>query len=251
MSETQAIIVHDLDAMPVGQRTSDGYINATAMCQAAGKLWGNYHQTQETERFLQALASDIGIPISLLVHSVRGGKKNAQGTWVHPLVAVNLAQWCSASFAVQVAKWVIEWATTGTNPLSHLPMTSLFHNEVLQKAMSQVYHAYLSRTNGNFAHVNADLCREHSDLQWWPSQYKAYAKRLGLPAKQRTSGLQVLRTLEPPSAGAISVEKWAVMSGAVHDKARAIAHKSKELFALCLEAGIQSAEMLAAPDDEL
>jgi hypothetical protein len=84
---------HELDAMPVGQRATDGYINATAMCQAAGKEWADYRRLQATEAFLSELSGSMGIPIDLLTHSVVRGPNHARGTWVHPLVAVNLAQW--------------------------------------------------------------------------------------------------------------------------------------------------------------
>ena len=34
-----------------------------------------------------------------------------RGAWVHPRVAINLAQWLSPVFAVRVSKWVFEWMT--------------------------------------------------------------------------------------------------------------------------------------------
>ena len=38
-----------------------------------------------------------------------GGKFDEQhGTWVHPDVAILLAQWCSPKFAVRVSQWVRE-----------------------------------------------------------------------------------------------------------------------------------------------
>ena len=104
-----ALIPHQVENRIVQQRAHDGYINATEMCRAAGKLFGNYNQNKTTEEFLAALSSDIGIPISLLVQAVRGGPLEARGTWVHPQVAVHLAQWLSPQFAVQVSKWVYEW----------------------------------------------------------------------------------------------------------------------------------------------
>ena len=237
------IIVRQLDAMPVGQRTSDGYINATAMCQVVGKLWAHYRENQGTQEFLEELARSIGIPISILTHSIRGGKKDEQGTWVHPQVAVNLAQWCSPKFAVQVSAWVVEWATTGENPMHKIPLMRLYDNEPLSKALSITYHTHLSRTNADFAKVNAELCQAHSDWHWLPSGYQAWAKREGWPSKDRTSGLTVLRKKEPPSVGAINAEKWAIMCGADRAKAREIASKFKEVAQLCLDAGIQSVEM--------
>ena len=42
---------------------------------------------------------------------VRRGRGDVieQGTFVHPYVAVNLGQWLSPEFAVQVSKWVTQW----------------------------------------------------------------------------------------------------------------------------------------------
>jgi hypothetical protein len=47
----------------------------------------------------------MGIPITELVQSIRGGTPELQGTWVHPQVAIALAQWLSPEFAVKVTKW--------------------------------------------------------------------------------------------------------------------------------------------------
>lgn len=46
---------------------------------------------------------------------MKGGDIRFQGTWVHPQVAINLAQWLSAKFAVQVSQWVFDWMS-GKSP---------------------------------------------------------------------------------------------------------------------------------------
>lgn len=102
------LIHRKVDDTLVEQRKLDGYINATAMCSATGKLFGDYRRLASTEAFLAELSSDMGNPISELIQSVRGGS-GQQGTWVHPDVAVHLAQWLSPKFAVAVARWVREW----------------------------------------------------------------------------------------------------------------------------------------------
>lgn len=80
-----------------------GYVNATQMCKASGKLWGNYAQLDSTKAYWEALSSDIGIPISELVLTIRGGndeQRRSQGTWVHPEIAIDLAQWVSVEFRI-------------------------------------------------------------------------------------------------------------------------------------------------------
>lgn len=103
------LIEHQVEKSIIPQRATDGYVNATAMCQAVGKRLGNYLQTDTTHAFLQALSSDTGKTVSELVIVRKGGNSVEQGTWVHPDVAINLGQWCSPEFAVAVSRWVREW----------------------------------------------------------------------------------------------------------------------------------------------
>ena len=107
-------IPRSLEGEVVTQRQIDGYINATAMCKAAGKNFADYSRLSSTRPFLDALSADMGIPITALIQSFRGGTPHLQGTWVHPQVAINLAQWLSPKFAVLVSKWVFEWFQTGS-----------------------------------------------------------------------------------------------------------------------------------------
>ena len=107
------LIPHTLEGEVIQLRAKDGYVHATAMCNAAGRVWNNYSQNSSTKAFAEALFADTGIPVSELIQSVRGGTPELQGTWVHPKVAIHLAQWLSPRFAVQVTNWVYEWMTEG------------------------------------------------------------------------------------------------------------------------------------------
>ena len=88
-----ALIVGQIDGMPVRQRMSDGYFSATDICDAAGKYWGHYRENNRTLEYLETLSQSLGIPRGLLTHSITNGPRNLRGTWVHPQVAVHLAQW--------------------------------------------------------------------------------------------------------------------------------------------------------------
>lgn len=115
------LIPHRVDGAIIDQRAIDGYVNATAMCRAVGKLFADYARISGTKAFLVELESVMGIPITDLVQSVRGGGPTVQGTWVHPKVAIHLAQWLSPRFAVQVSEWVFEWMSGGARPTSRMP----------------------------------------------------------------------------------------------------------------------------------
>lgn len=105
-------IPHTYNGVTILHR-GDGYWNATAMCQANRKLWADYWRLGSTKEFLGELSSVMGIPITELVQVRQAGVANLQGTWVHRRVAVHLAQWCNARFAVIVSGWVEELLTTG------------------------------------------------------------------------------------------------------------------------------------------
>ncbi|MCB1463880.1 MAG: KilA-N domain-containing protein [Nitratireductor sp.] len=103
------LIPHRAQGTIIYQRPEDGYINATAMCHAAGKRFHDYMRLGTSSEFLAALSIETGIPVSKIVQSIKGGDVRLQGTWVHPQVAIHLAQWCSAEFAVKVSQWVYDW----------------------------------------------------------------------------------------------------------------------------------------------
>ncbi|HBP1136149.1 KilA-N domain-containing protein [Pseudomonas aeruginosa] len=108
------VIPHIVEGNLIHQRAADGYINATAMCQAAGKKFSHYNTVKGNIDFIEALSRSLVLPPNILVQSIKGG--NYQGTWVHPQVAVHLAQWLSPEFAVQVTSWVVEWMAGGMSP---------------------------------------------------------------------------------------------------------------------------------------
>ncbi|RWQ65428.1 KilA-N domain-containing protein [Mesorhizobium sp.] len=110
------LIPHKAQGTIIYQRPKDGYINATAMCQAAGKEWSGYRRLATSADYLAALESVLQINRTDLVQSISGGDPRLQGTWVHPQVAINLAQWCSAEFAVKVSQWVYDWMSGKGKP---------------------------------------------------------------------------------------------------------------------------------------
>ena len=136
------LVRYELEQEVIHQRVRDGYVNATAMCRAAGKSWTDYNRLSATQAFLSALSNDMGIPASELVQSVRGGEPTIQGTWVHPQAAINLAQWLSPQFAVKVTKWIMDWMS-GKVPGGNLP----YHLRRYMANMTSVPNGHFSMLN--------------------------------------------------------------------------------------------------------
>lgn len=110
-----SLIHHEVDSSVIEQRASDGYINATALCQAGGKRFNDYARLTSTIEFAEELATAVKIPLTDLIQAVSGGVPHLQGTWVHPQMAIHLGQWVSAKFAVQVSSWVRDWMSGHNN----------------------------------------------------------------------------------------------------------------------------------------
>lgn len=92
----------------------DGYIYATGLCKAVGKKMYNWLRLKETKSLQveieKRIVAQLGVTDSAIEKYQRG---NVQGTWIHPDLGLNLAQWCSPNFSAQVSKWLRELIYTG------------------------------------------------------------------------------------------------------------------------------------------
>jgi len=96
----------------------DGYIYATGLCKAVNKKMYNWLRLKETKNLQKDVdkklreKSDTQTRVSLEVYK-GNTSKYSQGTWIHPDLGLNLAQWCSTNFSAQVSKWLRELIFTG------------------------------------------------------------------------------------------------------------------------------------------
>lgn len=72
----------------------DDYVNATQLCKHFGKRWAKYQELPSTKEFIGVLNKKTD---NRTIYAKRG-----VGTWVHPLLAVHLAEWLSPEFSVFV-----------------------------------------------------------------------------------------------------------------------------------------------------
>jgi hypothetical protein len=92
------IIKHSYNGAIVSQEP-DGYVSLTDMAKASDKQVAKYLENQSTKLFLEGLSQDLRFPISSLIRIVKG-KGKQQGTWAHPEIAIDFAQWCSVPFRI-------------------------------------------------------------------------------------------------------------------------------------------------------
>ena len=97
----------------IENRLEDGYINVTSLCKVGKKQFNDWNRLSKTRTFLQVLSTSTGIPADLLIKMNIGGLNEDRKTWVHPQVAINIAQWISPEFDVKVSAWIYELVLTG------------------------------------------------------------------------------------------------------------------------------------------
>ncbi len=91
----QELISHTYNDFEFKQRSVDGYVDATALCTANGKKSNDYFRSQDSQEFVDELILTTGIPAIKLIEKKEG---RYGGTFVHPLIANDIARWCSAAF---------------------------------------------------------------------------------------------------------------------------------------------------------
>ena len=85
------------------RRESDDYINATAWCQKFGEEWKRFQDLESTKKYIKATCQKLKVAKNVLVETSRAkGSGRASRTYVHPLVAIELARWLSPEFSVEV-----------------------------------------------------------------------------------------------------------------------------------------------------
>lgn len=113
------LITRAWNGTPISRRTTDGYVNATAMAKANGKQWSHYRETDRANTYLEALSRNTGIRVADLYIAKQG-----EGTWIHPRLAVDFARWISPEFAVWMDGWFLESlaAQQGGDPVAPAPL---------------------------------------------------------------------------------------------------------------------------------
>jgi hypothetical protein len=105
-----------LNNIVIESRKSDNFINATQLCKAGGKKFNDWYRLDSTKELKEELKRrfNAGIPaFKKSLVDIKKGRYNS-GSWIHPDLAVQLAQWISPSFAIQVSRWIRELFITGS-----------------------------------------------------------------------------------------------------------------------------------------
>lgn len=146
----------------------DGYINLTQMCQVNGKKLDNFMKTTKTQDYVTALSNSMQMEVVDTKQGQNGG------TWGHPSLAINLARWISAEFAVWCDAHIFNLMTTGQTSLDIDPLEEMKLKIEYERLKGQNLQSEFALTQ--FRHTIVNTCPE--------------------PVQQKILGYQVIKEVE-------------------------------------------------------
>ncbi len=81
------------------RRASDDYVCSTAWAKKFGKEWRDYKKTSRCKKLSAGLGKKLNVPIRHIIETKRG---KGSETWVHPVMAIDFAEWLSTDFGIFV-----------------------------------------------------------------------------------------------------------------------------------------------------
>ena len=124
--------------MIVESRDTDRYVNATQLCKAGSKRFNDWRRLDTTSELIKEVnriltTVHMVVKIASLIEASSG---RYGGTWIHPDLAVQLAQWISPAVAIQVSRWMQELILTN-NPIIHSRKNNEEMKELYRKLEEQ------------------------------------------------------------------------------------------------------------------
>ena len=97
------LISRDFHGATIRQRPGDGYLDATAMCKATGKLFKDYRRLKTTQEYLEVFSLKRSIPTSRIIE-IKPGRYG--GSWIHPEMLNHFTTWVNQTPSAQPEKTI-------------------------------------------------------------------------------------------------------------------------------------------------
>lgn len=162
----------EINGLLVYSRPEDGYVNATQLCKAGGKRIDNWKRLDNTREIITELCRSLNTEERNLMIIKKGGLSKLQGTWIHPDLAIQLAQWISPKFAIQVSRWIRELMIIGKVELGNekndkqLLLELQNKNKLLSNKLEEKT-TLLKQTTKNLEETKTELkqiAKKHNDI---------------------------------------------------------------------------------------
>jgi hypothetical protein len=105
-----------LNNISISLRVIDNFINAQQLCRIENKNFNEWLELESTTNLICFLSTELGIAQSQLFDiKTKIEISNNQEIWIHPDLAIQLAQWISPVTAFHITKWIREIISNNKN----------------------------------------------------------------------------------------------------------------------------------------
>jgi hypothetical protein len=177
-----------LGGVEIQSRPSDCYINATQLCKAGKREFDVWNRNKTGKEFVEVLGNKLNMTREQLIESVTSGLNEDRMTWVHPRIAIQIAQWVSPEFALNVSEWVEKLLSTGSVSIgrpvhSFCSLTEIDAESIeLEKTVcvdeftrySTIYVAYIGRGLVKVGFSDGNIVKRNDKHLSTESQYPQY-----------------------------------------------------------------------------
>ncbi|AVL94490.1 KilA N-domain protein [Moumouvirus australiensis] len=88
----------------------NGFVNATNLCKKCGKDYKNWKRNDNSKELIKEIVKRTNLSLNKILIPIKGGFNiKVRGTYVHPLLLTNIANWISPLFAIKISVWIEEW----------------------------------------------------------------------------------------------------------------------------------------------
>lgn len=233
-TDKKALTIRDIT---ITCRDSDGYINATQLCRAGGKGFKSWYRLNEAKDVLNAISAAVQICTADLVIYVNNGSED-RATWVHPRVAVVVAEWISPEFHANVAGWIHELAVMGKVELGK----EHSNEEIMREQIRKLKHTIVEKDKQLVEKDNTieDLRAMIRNLQNDTATMLSRTNHLVDVAERSNAELQATR-IEVEGAHA-SAEGARIAANAARAAAEATQQQLSEISVLAVPTNISSSK---------
>lgn len=176
--KTSVVMKRDLMGMHVRQETGSGMFNANDMVLIGNahrdnlglskKQLASYFDLDSTGELINAICIEENIQIDEVKRSKRGING---GTWVHPILFVDMAMWFSPQLKAKILKWVLDGLLEARNESGD---SFKQMNKTLTKYFPQEMEAPLSYIK--IANQVANACKVGTDKDKWQKATESQLK---------------------------------------------------------------------------
>lgn len=216
--------------------------NATLMAAASGKKMNNYLRSKSTAEYISSIEKRYAISRNGLIVVKQGGLD--QGTWIHEKLILDFARWCSPDFAVWCDEKIATLMREGHVQLGvekkEFELLSKQTERPVQIQNSKDVNAHNFQKGGKTAAIeyNRQNCFIHTG--YLPHEVLNYAKKMGVPSKQRTSAKEIFRNKKPAVSASMSLADEFCKTGnmAIEEAATLCKQNALPLFQKMSEIGL-------------